>query len=318
MNGPGDYRNVFGYPDAGRATDDAILADHLDQDAESHLKINDRPNGRSIVVGIKGCGKTDLRRYIETSDQAKALVLNLNCDTGYFSLDTTKISMKSGRIKNALALQLLGVFSEVIPNSGTRAENAKKALKRAAGSALQVGKQLGLAVELDFKFAQVDLSKLAGSEHTGFVKDQWDQMRHEVTSGLASSNERGYILIDDVEDVFPGIEANADFLEGLARAVVEMNDALGNRLHVLLFVKYGIWRYWFDHQREYDKVSSDIQMISWDSQALVDLIAKRIAGRFGLEPDSPAQNSGRPCLNSRILMSSQRDSRTCASTDLGT
>ncbi len=108
-------------------------------------------------------------------------------------------------------------------------------------------------------------------------------MVRKVAAALLASSKRGYILIDDVEDVFPGIEQNADFLEGLARAVSELNRALGARLHALLFVKYGIWRYWFEHQREYDKVSSDIELVSWNSAALVQLIARRVALRRGID-----------------------------------
>lgn len=284
-----DYRNAFGFADAALASDKDIVDDHVIREVESRLKWSDRAQGRSLVVGIKGSGKTDLRRFIERTDQAKALVVNLNCDTGYFNLDTNQIQMRSGRIKNALALQLLGVFAEVIPTSGTRAERVKGALKEVASSAAEVGKRIGLAAEIDLKFAKLDLSKLAAAEHSGLVRDAWDDMVRKIGTALATSNKRGYILIDDVEDVFPGIEQNADFMEGLARAVVEINRSFGARLHALLFAKYGIWRFWFDHQREYDKVSSDVEMVSWTSPTLVDLIARRIALRKAIDDQLSAE-----------------------------
>lgn len=283
MSEPVDYRNFFGFPDAALATQGDIVDDHLIRDIESRLKWNTRIQGRCIIVGIKGSGKTDLRRFIEETDRAKSLVLNLNCDTGYFNLDTEKVRMKSGRIKNALALQLLGVFAEVIPNTGSKAQKVVGALKEAAGTVAEVGKRLGVSATVDLKFAQIDLSKLAATEHSGLVRDTWDTMVRDV--GAALSGKRGYILIDDVEDVFPGIEQNANFMEGLARAVVEINQALGAKVHVLLFVKYGIWRYWFDNQREYDKVQNAIEMVSWASPALVHLIARRIALRKGLDQE---------------------------------
>ena len=289
MPGSDDFRNVFGFPDAALATEATILENHLVQSVESRVKWADRNEGRSIVVGIKGSGKTDLRRYIEGSDRSKSLFVDLNSDTGYFNVDASEMRLKSGAIKNALALQLLGVFSEVIPDSGTKAQKVKSALRDAAQSAQQIGKQIGLSAEINLKFATIDLSKLAATPNKGLVRTAWDEMVGRVETALAGSNKRGYILIDDVEDVFPGIELNADFLEGLARSVIEINRALGSRLHVLLFVKYGIWRYWFDHQREYDKVSSDIEMISWTPAALVDLISRRIASKRDLDLLSPSE-----------------------------
>ncbi len=288
MSEPSDYRNAFGFADAALATQGDIIEDHLIRDVESMLKWNARSQGRCIVVGIKGSGKTDLRRFIEETDRSKSLVLNLNCDTGYFNLQADQVKMRSGRIKNALALQLLGVFAEVIPNSGSKAQKAVGALREAASTVVEVGKKLGLATTVDLRFAEIDLSQLAATVHSGLVKDAWETMVRDIGSAL--SGKRGYILIDDVEDVFPGIEQNANFMEGLSRAVVEINQALGSKLHVLLFVKYGIWRYWFDNQREYDKVQSAIEMVSWTSAALVDLIARRIALRKGLdESDSDQQ-----------------------------
>src|SRR4029077_1520043 len=107
-----------------------------------------------------------------------------------------------------------------------------------------------------------------------FVNTATKELLEGVLSAL--TGKRAYIMIDDADDVFPGLEENPAFVEGLARAVNDINRLAGSRIHVLLFLKYGVWRRWFEHQQEYDKVAHLIQEISWTDKALRELIARRI------------------------------------------
>lgn len=50
--------------------------------------------------------------------------------------------------------------------------------------------------------------------------------------------------------------------------------------HVLLFLKHGVWRYWYEHQTEYDRVKPSIQHLAWQHEdELAALIARRIADK---------------------------------------
>ena len=87
-------------------------------------------------------------------------------------------------------------------------------------------------------FGKISLGKLLQTEATQFVQNAIDSLIGGVVSAL--DNKRGYILIDDVEDVFHGIEQNPIFLEGVVRSVKDINTATKDRLHALIFIKHGL------------------------------------------------------------------------------
>ena len=273
--------NYFGFADASEATNDELKMQHIPLDVQTKLKYGSRAAGASVVVGIKGSGKTDLRRHIAASDKT-AVTLELDTSTKYFVLDANKLKLTSGRIKNVLAVQLLQTFADQRSRTGTRAQRTRQKLQNVATRTREIVGNIPAAIDLTLPIASLDLAELAATRHTTVINDAWESLVQGLADSL--SPQRGYILIDDVEDVFPGIQANPDFLEGLVRAVVEINAKLGARLHVLLFVKHGIWRHWFENQREYDRVKAYIRHLSWNHMSLVELVARRIAWRHGIDP----------------------------------
>ncbi|MEV5998874.1 hypothetical protein AB0M25_06205 [Streptomyces griseomycini] len=269
----------FGHPDASISVDEELAAQHVFRDIENRLKWDKRDSGIQVVVGIKGSGKTDLRRYMES--RGNPYKFNLDGEHAYLAQDVSDIEETSGRIKNAIAALLLQEFAHRVGDSSK--SNAAKALAKAFEASTSVLKRIPNAVDLQVPGVTVRLGELVRPDATPILQGAVDQLITDVVKALSGSGRHGAILIDDVEDVFPGIDHNPLFLEGVVRAIAEINNRGRNNLHALLFVKHGLWRAWFETQKEYDKVSHVIDFLTWDHESLVNLIAKRIARRHEID-----------------------------------
>lgn len=275
-----DFKNYFGHPDAAREDIKNLKLNHMPRNyIENYIKAYDRKKGIQILVGIKGSGKTDIRRYIESTD--RAYIFNLDSDNFYLNIDTKQLTGKSGRIKNTIALEILRAFAIFIGNLEGNKSKTKEILKEAAKKTLNILKNIPEAVDVKTPFANVNLRKLLGAPGASVLQSAWKCLIGDIKEAL--KRKRAYIMIDDAEDVFHGIESNPNFLEGVARAVHDINDKVTNQLHVLLFLKYGIWRNWYENPREYDKVEDVISILSWDHDSLCEIIARRIARISNIE-----------------------------------
>src|SRR5882672_3059213 len=98
-----ELEHYFGQADARNNSSADIIADHLTRKYESILKKGTRDAGKSVIVGIKGSGKTALRRHIE--QEKEAIVWNLDVDHGFMKLDVGDLNYKSGILKSSVALK---------------------------------------------------------------------------------------------------------------------------------------------------------------------------------------------------------------------
>ncbi|RSM42655.1 hypothetical protein DMA12_20750 [Amycolatopsis balhimycina DSM 5908] len=157
-------------------------------------------------------------------------------------------------------------------------------MARALKAALEVStatlRNLPGAIDLSVPGAKIRLADLLRRDDADVLQVTVDKLMTNVLDALQT--RRGAIMIDDAEDVFPGIVENPRFLEGVVRAVSDINVHSGNRIHALLLIKHGLWRSWYENQREYDRVKHSIGFLSWDHSALVELIARRICHREGI------------------------------------
>ncbi|WP_131809465.1 P-loop ATPase, Sll1717 family [Mycolicibacterium iranicum] len=275
----------FGQPDASRVTDASYLDRlHITQKVESGLKYGTRSEGRHTVVGIKGSGKTDLRKHVQTSDMgAKFFLLSAHDNTLGLNAGGKTDGQTSGRIKNAISVILLRYFVQQLANEAPA--TLKKTWNTVFENSSKILHRLSDAATIDLKVAKIDLSVLLRGEANDVVQNVVTTLVKDVVAALNATKTRGYILIDDVEIVIPGIEQSPAFLEGLVWAITDINDVGGDHLHALAFVKHGLWRLWFEHPAEYDRLKQGLAFLSWDRQSLVDLIAKRIADKRGLDSD---------------------------------
>ena len=284
-----DEAQYFGLPDAAREGARSIIPDHVRRSFEDSIKCGDRETGTFVIVGIKGSGKTALRRYIESRDRIPTW--NLDSDHPDLTMDVRDLQGPSGVLKNGIAFRLLNTFANQLlkrPESfglPQRETGVIREALRKAGGVLR-GVLEDVDVDLTLPLLRINLGRIFQSDASAVVREANQDLVNGLIAELRGS--RAYVMIDDVDDIFTGSERNPLFVEGLVRAAEDMNDLAGAKMHTLLFLKSGVFRAWFERQRELDKVAHRIQEVSWDDRSLVELIARRIARIRGIAvPNEP-------------------------------
>lgn len=257
--------NYFGLPDADSETKENINLYHVPNEIDKSVKALEKSDGKQIIVGIKGSGKTLLRRYIEESEDA--IVFNLDSNHAYINIDASEIHESSGRLKNSLAFLLISHFGNFIEKDSK--------LKKAGKHAWAYIKKIPSALDIKTPVGDLDLKKILKPDLASVINSAWDDLTKEILDFLGE--KKSYIMIDDTEDVFNKLEVSPNFIEALARAVKDINTFSKSKIHCLLFLKYGIWRCWYENQKEYDKVADKVGFLTWDYKSLCKIIAKRIA-----------------------------------------
>jgi hypothetical protein len=268
----------FGEPDAQDADTDSLDRDHIARAVEAHLKCREATHGQEVVVGVKGSGKTDLRLHVEASDP-DALVVNFSASDIMLNIDASELPGSSGRGKNVVSAILLTEFAQRAGRQGKSPTMLK--LKGAADRITQMIKNVPEATQVDvYGIVKFSPAKLMQTSAKNVVQNATNDLLKDVIDAL--KDQRGYILIDDIEDVIDNIEEHPLVLESIVRAAHDINHVSKDRLHVLVFLKHGLWRAWYEEQREYDKVAHRIAFLEWDRKSLVDLIGRRIATARGI------------------------------------
>lgn len=269
-------RDYFGEIDAARAEMDDLEADHLGRAITDRLKCGESDRGSTIVVGADGTGKTDLRLAIQRDDP-DALLFVLDAGPPSRRIGADIGDLPSGVGKNVIATELLTLFTtERVPGF---LEQVRAASAPVVGLARSFARRFSYE-GFGFRYRSGERDE---EESDGELETDWTALAGKLSERLRE--KRGYMLIDDVESVVPGIEHNPELVEALCRAVVEINHQLGQRLHVLIFLKQGLWRSWFENQRKCGSIKDSIEYITWDHDALVDLIARRIRSRRELHDE---------------------------------
>ena len=99
----------FGEPDASIVGLIALGKQHIKRGIEGQMKYGSKEEGLQAIVGVKGSGKTDLRKHIEGS--GSAYVVNLNAEKFTLTLDAS-VKDTSGRIKTVVSMILLRGFAQ--------------------------------------------------------------------------------------------------------------------------------------------------------------------------------------------------------------
>lgn len=274
-------QTYFGAVDASTVQNAVNLNEvHYSHDIESELKYGDTDRGFHTIVGVKGSGKTDLRKHIEALEPA--CILNLSVENAILNLEADSTQAKSGVIMGTMATVLLRAFANHL--EATQDSKLKQKTKNFFRKTKAIAENIPESIELSLSgVGKVSLGKLLKGSAPAVIKQTNDALFEDIIEALSAINMRGYILIDDVDDVISGIENNLRFLEGVARSLNLINEHGGRRLHALMFLKHGIWKSWETNPDEYDKVEERIGFLKWDHDALVKMIGLRIASLRGLD-----------------------------------
>jgi hypothetical protein len=233
-------------------------------DAFSTLK--SEPGGtKYIITGVFGCGKTAILAKIANNAKVRnELVWEYNeHNIPQNQLNYSRLDDSRGTLLNAtLNLMLWQLTNEILksPDSFPKAALAKAkelfpniveriGLKLARGTKLKGG-----VIELDG--GKVFEDKGATVSQT-LPLDEWKK-----ALGLALAAVPNYILLDDIEIIFPGIEESAPAADALLSAIVELNDLFGENLTVLTSLQYTTYTLLTRESKKFDKIRF-IEEIAW-------------------------------------------------------
>jgi hypothetical protein len=284
-----DLKHYFGFPDAAYESD---MSDLFLETAEfKGLKSGDSKAGNFVVVGVKGSGKTAICRHL--SETRSSLLRLVDEQHRLVNVHAGKLGKYPQEVESVLLNWIFGILiQEIVTNpnrfSGAGVKLAKQLLPQMAdylkqlakGVKLKGGVGVGPELELDFE-KMFDATKFKFSEF------RVDRYIEPLTKCFEQSP--ALLLFDDIDEIFMGADEKTypTFIEGLIRAAKTINLKFQNRIHFLVFLKYGTFRSFFERPRDYEKVGSYITVLQWTEAELERVLAKRIAKRIGISEKRP-------------------------------
>lgn len=241
------------------------------------MKINAASKGVSIVVAPKGAGKTELRRvlaYRAATD--KDAVWEIDED-----LTRTVQNPQRGaaQIKREISgLLLSGITAKLFADESLRTKIAKQWWDKAKEIFSRMG-EVPQGVTIGPATLNLDVKALFRDTTTRFNEAPIEGYRELL--GYLLLRRRCYMLIDDVDEVFEGAYAYPQIVEGLLRAAVDLNVTFRDRLHVIVFVKSGLYENYFRQARAHNEIRDHVGFLGWSEDSLVDLLAHRIGRKHG-------------------------------------
>lgn len=237
------------------------------------LKKGDREEGKFVIHGIKGSGKSAMCKMLQ-EENASRIVCKVD---KAFSVDVRKTGDYSSPVEGVMISLLLNelirqVYERKDEFSGTKVIKSVDTLTDRVKSIF--GRVLS-ATKVGYGPVSFDLQKIFSSNATGFSRFKIAEYVDALAPAL--KQKQAYILLDDIDDVFIGADKNAAFVEGLLRAAKEINKAFGPLVHCLVFLKSGLFKQFFGTAGEYDKLGDFVASISWGKEQLAELLAARIA-----------------------------------------
>jgi len=266
------WEEYFGPSDARVEKAEDISNYFYQTDVLDRMKMGERSSGVSIVVGVKGSGKTAIRKMIEFSRQRLSLVWTVDRQ---YSFDSAQAGSHPAGVESlVISLLTAGVLEQIQENS---TEFSTKVRGRVQGTVKRIGSLLGALAKSTTLAAgpiELDLSKISADVVKEFSRIPAAVYREELAQYL--EEKVCYILMDDVDQVFYGCASNPAFLEGLIEAVNTINLEFGALLHCLLFLRAGPYWTYRRTAKAYDKTRRSIGAITWTERELGELVARRI------------------------------------------
>src|SRR6266498_2018601 len=187
------------------------------------LKTDNKAKGASIVVGVKGSGKTAICRTIERTHQKNGITWKLRLADGFPVEDEKK---QSSYYESFLVVYLLSRLINLIrDNKDKFSDEAIKelpgAIDRLRGFATQVFKHTKATVGSDGLGISLEIGQLLREGQRELSHLSVERFREVLNPCL--TERRGVILIDDVDEIFPNSDMNYEFIEGLIASAVRIN-----------------------------------------------------------------------------------------------
>lgn len=263
------------------ADDDANISEYFVRFGDFDALLN---KSRLIMVGVKGAGKSAVKKYLYTfRERGEQLVIEVN-DT--YSLPVSQLDTSSpAEIKNKMKGYLMGIIIQYLLEAPGISGDRKNELKQLQNRIPFVEKILkSLTIKpIYFELAVSELFQ--EDKRSGLFKVIAPSVGQTIRNVLDDGDL--WVLIDDVHRVFTSDDRNLSlqFVEGLIYAVSDLTIQMFNKtVCLVLFLRAEIYDELILRAEELDKELQYIWRVVWDSEELSRFLAERI--RWALDVES--------------------------------
>jgi hypothetical protein len=238
-----------------------------------------------FVVGVKGSGKSAIKRYLLNSRVENQQFVIAIDDT--YSVPISELETSSpAEIKNKMKGYITGIVIRYLLESDEVSTVSKGKLKRFEDSVPLI-KTLLKPVKIRPPYFEIAVGELFPEDkRSGLLRVIDPSMSQAILESLAGNDL--WILVDDIHRVFTSDnqELSLKFIEGLIYATSDLVvRTFQKQLHMVLFLRAEIYEELNLRASELDKELQYLWQIVWDSDELKNFLAERIRWVLNGEPD---------------------------------
>jgi len=254
------------------ANDDHNLSDYFVSFSDFNLLM---AKERLFVVGVKGSGKSAIKKYIfENRKNSGDYVIVLD-DSYSFPIDSLKQTSSAG-LMIKIKRYLNRVIVQWLINNGDLNPSDKKGLKKLLVSDPIIKRILKLSK------IKTPYHETEGLDQIFFGDSQEIQLNDEgfysEVSKILKSKDL-WILVDDIGQIFTSSDKkiSLSFIEGLIYAVSDLVIQKYKKLvYIVLFIRSEVFDKLEPIATELDKENKYFWHINWKDDELVDFLSERI------------------------------------------
>jgi hypothetical protein len=298
-----DTIGFFGHPDA--RIDRLVFKQYMPTEAYQSAK-KGMQGSNFFITGVFGSGKSAVKYHVKDTAGNKAFVwLTDDMNLPEQTLDFNQLRKHAGSIANVTLNTLLWELSNrILTEASSFSNDSVKQLKTIFPSIIGRFLKIANATTLQDPFGviQLDLDKLLENKGGSLAKtmpiEDWQQAL------LPCLEERpAYILLDDVELIYPGLDNILEALDGLLYACELLNERFGEHLTFLVFIQWSTFVRLQRSSMRFEKISARMERIRWSSEELKMLLVSRVKQRL----DLPKETSPEDTLSFVFEFKSHRD-----------
>ena len=297
-------RKYFGHVDASAEDMQALNSHFVSHELFTEIIGPDNSDGAQIIVGLKGAGKTALGRVaIERFDGIQWFCSE---KSKVYRFQVPKNVPRSGILMKMIRVFIIEQFVEQLLSEKTI---EKEDLEKIVSALKGLGAKVAKSTEVNAGLLKIDPAKFFSVDIESKADSAWETAISLLKEKAESKNM--FIVLDDVDTYFSGLEEEPRFIEGLCRAVIEINSIDGLNLYCVLLVKQGVWRTLFAKPDEYDKIKYCIEFLSWDIHQCAAVLCGRIAEIHELDFEPPQTLDVAIEYLKRDFAGSKKDIKNC-------
>ena len=186
--------------------------------------------------------------------------------------DVPSNDIRSGLLMGLIKVFIIEQFIEQLYRDGVI---KKTDLEKCLGFFKRTSATFAKATEINAPFIKIEPSEFFNVEKQEAFDFAWNSSVDFLSKTIGKRD--AFIVLDDVDSYFVGIEKHPRFVEGLCRAIVDINRLSAPRIYCILLLKQGIWRSLFEAPEEYDKIKHSMEFLKWDVVGCAAVLSGRIA-----------------------------------------